>query len=364
MSVRPGTIAPPSDGFFYDMPYDEYRALDAWNISLLKYCRRTMERVRAECLDPTPIGADTEFKGKLFHVTLLEPEKEKALYAVEPKTYPLIGKTDGAVGSISKGGKVYCYGAGRGANREEWEIAPVWDDDAMAYVTRDPLPDGVELIESSWNALATYCKAWKAEQGSKEVVKAPVLDAARKRAARIRELPDAQKLFDGAQFEVSIVWTDPQTGLRCKGRLDLYNESLNHAIGDGKSTQNPADYENFARTMRRYHYCEQAAFYRDGVNILLAKDGREVPQMGTFTWLVSEDAKPFTPAVYTIMDTGYEGSGPYFVHGRCGYHGWLQQVAHALKNDFWPGLNPGPGGLTEDRELPPMDFWALDGMEN
>ena len=58
--------------------------------------------------------------------------------------------------------------------------------------------------------------------------------------------------------EVCIVWDDALTGIRCKGRVDKVAGSL---LVDLKTTSDCADFE---RSMLRYGYLRQAAFYLDG----------------------------------------------------------------------------------------------------
>jgi len=65
------------------------------------------------------------------------------------------------------------------------------------------------------------------------------------------------------QSEVSIVWIDPVTGLRCKARLD----SVSDVIMDLKTSRDDGDRplpESFEWSMWSYNYYSQAAFYREG----------------------------------------------------------------------------------------------------
>jgi len=64
--------------------------------------------------------------------------------------------------------------------------------------------------------------------------------------------------------ELSIVWNDPATGLRCKARLDIANPKM---IGDLKTSRDDGDRplpESFEYSLWTYNYYTQAAFYREG----------------------------------------------------------------------------------------------------
>ena len=357
--ICPGTQPAPNDGIYKDVPFEEYRSWQAWNMSTIHHATRTLNRVRYECDHSTDISAGP--KGTLFHVCMLEPDEIFERYMPMPATYPVVSKAEGADGSVKVDGMAYVYGVGRGAARTTRLIVPTWDDGKNAWVCEN-LPAECVLTESTWNSTANWCKAWtERHAGDKEMVKDDDLNQMIHRSQRMHELPFVQRLFDGADTEVSIVWTCPNTGLRCKARLDLLNMTLNARIGDAKTTAYSASFERYLSTMRRYGYVDQAAFYRDGLDIILG-DKRPATEVSGFTWLVSEDEPPHDPAVYTILDCGDIGSGPFFLHGRARYRQWLHQIAEAIKENYWPGHNPGPGGLTDEMELMPAEWWALDGM--
>jgi len=75
--------------------------------------------------------------------------------------------------------------------------------------------------------------------------------------ARIIEIPDK---------EVSLVWQDAATGIRCRARVDVLDES-NGLIIDWKTTVNN-DKNDFLRSCERLHYMERLAFYAQGIQAL------------------------------------------------------------------------------------------------
>ena len=77
--------------------------------------------------------------------------------------------------------------------------------------------------------------------------------------ASIQAHPAAAKLLsaEGAS-EVTLIWDDPTTGLRCKARLDFFTEGV---ICDIKKTQ---DVKKFRNTLVTFNYDIQAAWYLMG----------------------------------------------------------------------------------------------------
>ncbi|WP_027933704.1 PD-(D/E)XK nuclease-like domain-containing protein [Amycolatopsis thermoflava] len=82
--------------------------------------------------------------------------------------------------------------------------------------------------------------------------------------------PDAGPLLSGAEPEVSILWDDPATGVRCRGRLDYWHERANVVV-DLKSARS-ADPRRFARHAVDFGYPEQGAHYRTGTTIVTGRD--------------------------------------------------------------------------------------------
>jgi hypothetical protein len=67
----------------------------------------------------------------------------------------------------------------------------------------------------------------------------------------------------GVRHEVSVFWTDAETGVELKCRFDAISEGLGMVVGDLKSTQY-AKPEAFAKSAATYGYFTAAAQYRAG----------------------------------------------------------------------------------------------------
>lgn len=63
--------------------------------------------------------------------------------------------------------------------------------------------------------------------------------------------------------EVTIIWTDPETGIKCKGRLDALDKQLRH-IGDPKTTYHQTPYGVVKDAFTKGYYI-QVAMYTDGL---------------------------------------------------------------------------------------------------
>ena len=362
----PGTIDPPLDGFHFDVPEATYRAWRAANWSWLKTgsSPNTMSHMEWDALNPDESESTEAQKfGTLWHRCLLEPSRARESYVVQPRTYPVMKKAPGAPGSVAlaDSGLGYVYSVGRAANRERFAMPTIWEDDPphWAFDIGGGHEEDLLMVETKWSTNATWCKRWIADREAKgkDVVKAKDLEAAQNMCREIHKLPDFQRAIDGAKFEVSIVWTDPDTQIRCKARLDVWNPETGQ-IADAKKTGKSAAWDRFERDVWYYRYHCQMAMYRDGANVLLAKEGQELPSPGLFRLIVVEDWGGHEGAIYKMVDDPRAPTYPLFRDGRETYRGMLLGVKNANNDGYWPPHNPGPGGLTEEA-IPELSDWML-----
>lgn len=155
--------------------------------------------------------------------------------------------------------------------------------------------------------------------------------------------PDAARLLTGGQAELSMVWDDAETGIRCKGRLDYLNGTV---IPDVKTTSlggtHPARLE---KTICNYGYHQQAAFFLDGLTVILG------PGDYSFVFIVAETEEPWDVACY-------EADADMLHAGRKAY----KRALFTLKQCRETGIWPGHGGGLKRISLP---FWKLkeEGIE-
>lgn len=146
--------------------------------------------------------------------------------------------------------------------------------------------------------------------------------------------PVARELLRDGVAEQSVTWTDPDTLLECKARMDWIGAL---ALCDLKSTR-ALDPPWFASTAARLGYHCQGAFYRGG----LREIGIDLP----FKIVAVESAAPYDVAVFSLdEDTLYVGEQEVAK--------LLRMVAECHATQEWPGAAPA--------ELPLiLPSWVFD----
>ena len=150
--------------------------------------------------------------------------------------------------------------------------------------------------------------------------------------------------------QVTIIWIDPQTGIKCKGRPDIVYPSIDKPgrITDLKITNDPHP-SAFSKTANKFLYHVQAAMYLQGLEC--AKTGRYrnvADQNGDcesygmpFSFIVAEENQPHDVLTY---DMDIESTDV----------GWLifreaiQRYADCVEADNWPGYSQ----FTETLSIP------------
>ena len=74
-----------------------------------------------------------------------------------------------------------------------------------------------------------------------------------------------RELFSGGQSEVTIVWDDPETGIRCKARIDYLSDKSDCLFADLKTCADALDFE---WSIGNYDYHRQMAFYKRGLDTI------------------------------------------------------------------------------------------------
>lgn len=260
-----------------DIPSDAYHASPAVGHSSLVRIMRSPAHFRHYLDTPHEASPALEF-GTAVHAAILEPELFLETYAVPPK-----------FDRRTKDGK---------ASAEKWEN----DNLGKRMLSIDQMA-GIALMQKS------------------------VLQ--HKTAARYLE----KKLV-----EKSFFWRDVDTGIECKFRPDVMmidsrgevinnTSQLDQVVGivDVKTTLD-ASAGAFARSMAKYGYDLQAAFYSDPLSAFL---GREIP----FYELAIESSEPHACALYRVGERTME-------IGRTKYRAALQLLQWCKQEGAWPGYQP------------------------
>ena len=147
-------------------------------------------------------------------------------------------------------------------------------------------------------------------------------------------------IYEDGESEVPLFWMDPDTGEKCKVKLDrlINGEDGRKYIVDYKTTLN-ASTEKFNKAMFNLGYALQAAMYSEGTQIALNLDYRP-----GFIFVAQEKKAPYSLNIIQVSPEVME-------YGTTLFHSLLNKL-HACKElDEWPGYLPVGGG-TNWTDLP------------
>ena len=158
--------------------------------------------------------------------------------------------------------------------------------------------------------------------GDRMVISVDDFEKIREMAAAVDAHPIASDLIKG-QHEVSLFWTDAETGEECKVRPDCIHKDENGVvIVDYKTT---ASCENgaFEKSCRKYGYKLQSGMYREGYFQNFFEDAG-------FVFIAQEKEAPYAVRVYACTDE-------YMSEGYDEYRALLGLYHECKKLDKYPG---------------------------
>ncbi len=170
----------------------------------------------------------------------------------------------------------------------------------------------------------------------RELVKPADLERAQAMRESVANHPAASRLLAEGEAELSIFWCDAETGIECKCRPDWLTPAGD--VVDLK-TASCASPDEFARSVWRYRYDVQSAFYADGCRAT----GLDVRR---FVFVAVEKEPPHLVAVYELdaMDAEL---------GRKRYKQDLATLAACIEADDWPGY----GDTVQPLSLPRWAYY-------
>lgn len=135
--------------------------------------------------------------------------------------------------------------------------------------------------------------------------------------------PAANALLTGipGKAEKSVYWIDATTGVLCRCRPDWWRDD--NLIVDLKTTED-ASPEGFARSIAKFRYDVQDAFYTDGVQQATGKRPK------AFVFIAVEKKPPYGVGVY-VLDAETKDLG------RAQYQHDLRVYAECVRTGEWPG---------------------------
>lgn len=268
----------PDIGIHPRIAFDTYHSWEAASNSRLTVLRRSPAHLKAYLEEPTDSAALV--LGRICHTAILEPDEFAKRYLVSDRC-EAVKKTDGK--RCTNNGTVYNGGLG-------W-LCGVHGGGAQS----DP---GITVVSKYDYEVATKMR-----------------DAVSKHRA-------AALLKEGMR-ELSLVWDDAESGVRCKARLDHHSPVLaGGAIVDIKTTED-ASPRAFERSIYTYGYHRQGALYTEGATALGL--GAE-----HFAILAIEKKPPYALMIHRVtegaLDAGSEQLRPA-----------LARYAECMAKDEWPG---------------------------
>jgi hypothetical protein len=288
-------LAEPGSAITVDWPFERYldaseftsrSALDdLWShgpaVYRAKHITRTISTKRTPAL---------EF-GSNVHMALLEPDEwERRLYAQKPK------RPAGALGTAKKAST-------EKALYDHWKV---------------------------------QCSDWEAGQAFDSIIVDPedlaAIDAI---VESVKSHPICEWFFGSSGTnEQTILWHHAETGILLRCRLDSlrWYDNLTAVIGDVKTSPDPSP-AAFSRSIHKFGYHRQAAFYSDAVRALVP--GAEVH----YELIAVRSTPPYETGCYSLeeepgADDGSVIKGPLEL-GREQYTAALHELARRRADNDW-----------------------------
>ena len=283
----------------YSISYEDYSKIEAVNYSTLKeYNKTPAHYLAAKTTAKEP--SKPFFEGNAWHTYILEKEKFKDQYVVEPDL------------------SIYFKNQ---TDQKNWQKE---NPDKTPQLTVNQAKE-----------------QFKEQSEGKLIVTNDLMNDLEVGRAELFKHPDFPKIFELAEKELSFVTIDQDTGLKKKGRLDLWLP--NHSMVFDLKTCNSID--DFHHDIKKYKYNVQLAYYSD-----LAKEhtGQEIKSCGV---IAIEKNKPFfSSRIFMLPKEVIE-------EGRRFYKRYLDIHQKCVAQDQWPShVNPtvefNPKPWFFDDELP------------
>lgn len=251
--------------------FDSYVKAKGVNWSLLKHFFKSPAHVK-EAMDAEEVESDAMQLGKLQHMALLEPERLMDECIAAPD-FGYLMKHD-ASGTTTE--------QGRENKKRKAEFEAEHADKTI-------------IAAKDYAALVGMSKSAYAHPEAKELLKSI------------------------AQTEQAIFWQDKETGVDCKGLLDLVSDR--GCLVDLKTTED-CRYSFFQRKAAQLHYFGQMAYYLRGaleLNMGLEKA----------VWIVIENKAPYAVRCYYLGDLEKEKCNETI-------NIFLRRYKVCTEQDFWP----------------------------
>lgn len=177
--------------------------------------------------------------------------------------------------------------------------------------------------------------SWRSLHEGKDPVASDDAETIKRMVAAVHRHPLASRMIADGKSELTLRWTDEDSGLPCRARADYYVERLG-AVFDVKSTLD-ARPKAFQRDVLNYRYHVQDALYRAA----FAANKIEVRH---FAFICVEKDQPHAIAIYEL-DSDAVARG----------HAAARRNIETMKQCMFSGKWPGYSESIQTIQLPP---WA------
>lgn len=134
-----------------------------------------------------------------------------------------------------------------------------------------------------------------------------------------------QALIKNTEYQLSLFWTDPETGIQLKTRPDICKRKKN-VIVNLKTTLDGSP-EAFSKDLKKWEYPTQAVIEIEGC----LKSGL-MESVDNYFWLVVEKVPPFNATIYEFDKTDIPAVSDSM-------HFTLHKIKKATEENIWPGYS-------------------------
>ncbi len=239
----------------HGLPFADYQAIDAINMSLLKEISDSPGRLDWRRRNPWEPTAPA-ILGNAIHTLLLEASEFAKRYTSPPMRMEELPEyfVEVPADMLGKSGALLKLG-------KEWAE----DQEAAGNVPVKPTDWGEDGLGSRNDAGKAWRK-WATTEGF-IVIPRDMKTQAIAAALATGGYTPAMDLINASAHEVTIVWQDPETELWCKGRMDNWDDAT-RTEADLKTTGKSVHHEAIGRTAYLVGWHIQRAFYGMGVEAI------------------------------------------------------------------------------------------------
>ncbi|MEB3021277.1 PD-(D/E)XK nuclease-like domain-containing protein [[Mycobacterium] crassicus] len=163
----------------------------------------------------------------------------------------------------------------------------------------------------------------RARENGKTVITKEQMDIAQRMAGKVFQNPYAAKLLSDGMPEVSAYHHDDATGVRLRARFDFLPDRKGRLIIVDYKTALSADPAEFEKSVAKFGYDQQAAFYIDAA----AEHSFDDP---AFVFIVQMKEPPYLVSLVQIEPEWIE-------YGRKKNRQAIELYSECLATDTWPG---------------------------